>query len=51
MERFALRHAGLHMELATKEELESPEKGLNCSLGRPMFGQSAVRHETNEERM
>ena len=35
MERFALRHAGLHMELVTKEELESPEKGLNLLVGQP----------------
>ena len=35
MERFALRHGGLHMELVTKEELESPEKGLNLLVGQP----------------
>ncbi len=38
LERYALRHGGLHMELVTKEELEAPEKGL-CLL----VGQSNVR--------
>lgn len=35
MERLALRHGGLHMELATDEELGSPEKGLNLLVGQP----------------
>jgi GTP-binding protein EngB required for normal cell division len=35
MERFALRHGGLHMELATDDELRSPEKGLNLLVGQP----------------
>lgn len=35
MERFALRHGGHHMELATDEELGSPEKGLNLLVGQP----------------
>jgi hypothetical protein len=35
MERFALRHGGLHMELVTEEELKSPEKGLNLLVGQP----------------
>ena len=35
MERFALRHGGLHMELVTDEELGSPEKGLNLLVGQP----------------
>jgi GTP-binding protein EngB required for normal cell division len=35
MERFALRHGGLHMELATTEEIRSPEIGLNLLVGQP----------------
>jgi GTP-binding protein EngB required for normal cell division len=35
MERFALRHGGLHLELATDDELASPEKGLNLLVGQP----------------
>jgi len=35
MERFALRHGGLHMELAAEDELVSPEKGLNLLVGQP----------------
>jgi GTP-binding protein EngB required for normal cell division len=35
MERYALRHGGRHMELVTREELESPEKGLNLLVGQP----------------
>jgi hypothetical protein len=35
MERFALRHGGLHMELATDEEWGSPEKALNLLVGQP----------------
>jgi hypothetical protein len=35
MERLALWHGGRHMELVTKEELESPEKGLNLLVGQP----------------
>jgi GTP-binding protein EngB required for normal cell division len=35
LERFSLRHGGLHMELVTDEERESPEKGLNLLVGRP----------------
>lgn len=35
MERYALRHGGLHMELVTDEELEAPEKGLNLLVGQP----------------
>jgi GTP-binding protein EngB required for normal cell division len=35
MERFALRHGGLHMELATDDALGSPEKGLNLLVGQP----------------
>jgi len=35
LERFALRHGGLHMELATDDELGSPEKGLNLLVGQP----------------
>jgi hypothetical protein len=35
MERFALRHGGLHMELATDEEWSSSEKGLNLLVGQP----------------
>jgi GTP-binding protein EngB required for normal cell division len=35
LERYALRHGGLHMELVTKEELEAPEKGLGLLVGQP----------------
>ncbi len=35
MERFALRHGGLHMELVTDEELHSSERGLNLIVGQP----------------
>ena len=35
MQRFALRHGGLHMELTTDEELGSPEIGLNLAVGQP----------------
>jgi GTP-binding protein EngB required for normal cell division len=35
MERFALRHGGLHLELTTDEEWSSPEKGLNLLVGQP----------------
>jgi len=35
MERFALRHGGHHMELATEEERGSAEKGLNLLVGQP----------------
>lgn len=35
MERFALRHGGLHMELATDDELGSSERGLNLLVGQP----------------
>jgi hypothetical protein len=35
MERLALRHGGLHMEMATDEELGSPERGLNLLVGQP----------------
>jgi GTP-binding protein EngB required for normal cell division len=35
LERYALRHGGSHMEWVTKEELESPEKGLNLLVGQP----------------
>ncbi|MGH9716191.1 MAG: dynamin family protein [Candidatus Acidiferrales bacterium] len=35
MQRFALRHGGLHMELATDEEVRSPERGLNLLVGQP----------------
>ena len=34
MERLALRQGGLHMEMATDEEL-SPERGLNLLVGQP----------------
>jgi GTP-binding protein EngB required for normal cell division len=35
MERLALRQGGLHMEMATDEELGSPERGLNLLVGQP----------------
>ena len=35
MQRFALRHGGLHMELAADDELGSPERGLNLVVGQP----------------
>jgi GTP-binding protein EngB required for normal cell division len=35
VQRFALRHGGLHMELTTDEELGSPEIGLNLLVGQP----------------
>jgi GTP-binding protein EngB required for normal cell division len=35
MQRFALRHGGLHMELVTEEERQSPEVGLNLLVGQP----------------
>ncbi len=35
MQRFALRHGGLHMELATDDELNSPERALNLLVGQP----------------
>ena len=35
MERLALRHGGLHMEMAIDEELASPERGLNLLVGQP----------------
>lgn len=35
MQRFALRHGGLHMELATDDELISPERALNLLVGQP----------------
>ncbi|MGB6484297.1 MAG: dynamin family protein [Candidatus Acidiferrales bacterium] len=47
LERYALRHGGLHMELVTKEELESPEKGLNLLVGQPNVRPSRckLKHE------
>jgi GTP-binding protein EngB required for normal cell division len=35
MQRFALRHGGLHMELATDDDLRSPETALNLLVGQP----------------
>ena len=35
LERYALRHGGLHMELVTKEELEAPETSLGLLVGQP----------------
>ena len=35
MERFAMRHGGLHRELLTDDELSSPERGLNLLVGQP----------------
>jgi len=35
MQRFALHHSGSHMELATQEEYESPERCLNLIVGQP----------------
>ncbi len=35
MQRFALRHGGLHMELTTDDELRSPETALNLLVGQP----------------
>jgi GTP-binding protein EngB required for normal cell division len=35
MQRFALHHGGSHMELATQEEYQSPERCLNLIVGQP----------------
>ncbi|MGA9883455.1 MAG: dynamin family protein [Candidatus Acidiferrales bacterium] len=35
MQRFALRHGGLHMELASDDELHSSERALNLLVGQP----------------
>lgn len=35
MERFALRHGGMRIELASDEDWASPEKGLNLLVGQP----------------
>jgi hypothetical protein len=35
MQRFALRHGGLHMELATEDEMSSPKRALNLLVGQP----------------
>jgi len=35
MQRFALHHGGSHMELATQEEHQSPERCLNLIVGQP----------------
>jgi Dynamin family len=38
MERFAMRHGGLHRELLTDDDLASPEKGLNLLVGQTNVG-------------
>jgi hypothetical protein len=35
MQRSALHHGGSHMELATQEEYQSPERCLNLIVGQP----------------
>lgn len=52
MQRFALRQGGLHMELVTGEELQSPERGLNLLVGQPNVRPSrGKRIETHDERL